>query len=74
MIECIRSPRHKDQETDKDGTNRIDIPNDATSNNGHGKTKGVYDNVVAVVDEKDVNRRVAAVDEAVGTQRTFSED
>ena len=68
MVEGVRSPRDKNQETNEDSTNRIDIPDNSASNNGHGQTEGVDDNVVTMVDEEDMNRRVAAEDEAIGTQ------
>jgi hypothetical protein len=54
VIESIGGPRHKDQDTNENGTNGIDVPDNTTSNNGHGKTKRVDDNVVTVIDEEDV--------------------
>lgn len=68
MIKCVRSPRHKDQETNKNGTNRIDVPDNAASDDRHSKTEGVDDYVVAVIDEEDMYRRITTVDVAVDAQ------
>ena len=55
VLESIGSPRAQDQETDEDGTDGIDEPGDAASDNGHGQTEGVDHDIIAVVDEEDVN-------------------
>ena len=68
VVEGVGSPGNENQETDENGTDRIDIPDDTASDDGHGKTESVDDNVVTMVDEEDMNRRVAAEDEAIGTQ------
>jgi hypothetical protein len=41
--------------TDKNGTDWVSIPSDAGTNDGHGQTKCIDDNVIAVVDEEHVN-------------------
>jgi len=52
MVERVRRPRYENQETDEDGTDGIDIPDDAATDDGHGQTKGVDDDVIAVVNEE----------------------
>jgi hypothetical protein len=74
MVERIGSPRDKNQETDQDSTDRVDIPDDPATDDRHGKTEGVDDNIIAMVDEEDMNSRVASVDVAVDAQRPFAED
>lgn len=74
MVEGVCSPGDKDQKTDEDGTDRVNIPDDTATNNGHGKTEGIDDNIVAVINEEDMDRRVATENKAVGTQRTLGED
>jgi hypothetical protein len=64
---------HKDL-TDKNGSDRISVPSNAGTDDGHGQAKSVDDNVIAVIDEEDVHSRVTTEQEAVDTQRTFAED
>ena len=74
VLERVCSPRHEDQETDQDGADGIDEPSHAAADDGHGKTKSVDDNVVAVVDEEHMYRGVTTEDEAIGTERALGED
>jgi hypothetical protein len=74
VIVGVRRPRNEDQETDQNGTDGVDIPDDTATDDGHGETESIDDDVVAVVDEKDVHGGVASVDEAVDTERAFAED
>ena len=73
VVESVRSPREEDQDTDKDGTDGIDIPDDTATDNGHGETEGVDNDVVAVIDEEDMNGRIASVDEAVDAEGSLAE-
>lgn len=74
MLKSVGTPRTQDQETDKDGSDWIDKPSNAASNNGHSQTKGVDNDVIAMIDEEDVHCRVAAKNEAVDAQTTLGED
>lgn len=74
VVESVCGPREEDQETDKDGTDRVDIPDDAATDNRHGETKGVDDDVVTVVDKKDMDGRVATIDETVDAEGAFAEN
>ena len=74
MVEGIGSPGNQDQETDENSTDRVDIPDDAATDDRHGKTKGIDDNVIAMVDEEDVDSGVTPIDEAVDAQGAFAED
>lgn len=66
VLERIGSPRAQDQETNEDGTKGVKVPYHAASDDGHGQTEGVDNDVVAVVNEEDVHRRVATEEETVG--------
>lgn len=66
MLEGVGSPGAQDQDTDEDGTQGVKVPYHTASNNGHGQTEGVDNDVVAVVHEEDVHRWVAAEEETVG--------
>lgn len=74
MVECVCSPRHQNQKADEDGANWVNIPYDTTSNDGHSKPKGIDDDIIAVVNEEDVNRRIATKDEAICAKRTFGKN
>lgn len=73
MIESVCGPREEDQHANEDGTNGIDIPDDTATDNGHGETKGVDDDIVAVIDEEDMDSRIASEDEAIDAQGTLAE-
>ena len=74
VLEGVGSPGEQDQDTNQDGTNWIKVPHDAASNNRHGQTKRIDDNVIAMVDEEDVDSGVTPIDEAVDAQGAFAED
>lgn len=74
VVKGIGRPRDKDQETNENGTDGIDIPDDAAADNRHGKTECIDDNVVAVINEEDMHCGVPAEDETIDTERTFAED
>jgi hypothetical protein len=65
MFIGVGSPREQDQKTDKDGTERVKVPYDFASDDRHGQTKGVDDDIIAVVHEEDVHRRVTAEEETI---------
>ena len=65
VIKGIGSPGNQDQKTDENSTDRVDIPDDAATDDRHGKTEGIDDNVIAMVDEEDVDSGVTPIDEAV---------
>lgn len=54
VIERVGGPRDKDQESDQDGTDGVDVPDDTASHDRHGKTESVDNDIVAVVNEKDM--------------------
>lgn len=74
VVESVCGPREQDQETNKNGTDRVDIPDDAATDNRHGQTEGVDDDVVTVVDEEDMDSRVATIDETVDAEGAFAEN
>lgn len=74
VVESVCGPREEDQETNKNGTNRVDIPDNAAADNGHGETEGVDDDVVTMVDEEDMDGRVATIDETVDAEGAFAEN
>jgi hypothetical protein len=74
VLEGVCSPRNQNQDTNQNGTNGVKVPHDTASNNRHSQTKRIDDNVIAVVDEEHVNRRITAKDEAVYAQRTLGEN
>lgn len=65
VLEGVGGPRKQDQETNQNGTDRIDKPRNAASNNRHGKAECIDDNIISVIHEKDVYGRVAAEQETV---------
>jgi hypothetical protein len=67
MVKCVRGPRDQDQDTNEDSTNGIRIPSYTGTNNRHGQAKSIDNNVIAMVDEEYMHRRIAAEDEAVDT-------
>lgn len=67
MLEGVSGPRAQDQNTNEDSTKRVKVPYDTTSNDGHGQTEGVHNDVVPVVHEEDVYRRITTEEEAVET-------
>ena len=68
MLEGVGGPGAEDQETDEDGSNGVEVPYDTASDDGHGQTKSVDDDVVAVVNEEDVHCRVPTEEETVDAQ------
>lgn len=74
MLEGIGRPRHQDQKTDKNGTNRIGIPLHSATNNGHHQTESIDRNVVSMVDKEDMNGRVSPVYETEDTQASLAKD
>lgn len=65
VVEGVGSPGNENQETDENGTDRIDIPDDSATDNGHGKTESIDDDVVAMVDKEDMDGWVASEEEAI---------
>lgn len=55
MLKGIGAPGEQDQETDENGTDGIDEPGHAATNNGHCQAKGIDNDIVAVIDEEDVH-------------------
>jgi hypothetical protein len=68
IFEGVRSPRYQDQETDENGTDGVDVPDDTSADNGHDKTENIDGNVIAVVDKEDMHGWISPVDEAINAE------
>lgn len=68
-------PRKEDEESNEDGTDRVEIPNgELAREDCHEQTKDVDGNIVAVIDVEDVRSGVAAEGEAVEEENEFTAD
>jgi hypothetical protein len=74
LLEGVCDPREQNEQGDQDGTDRIQIPDESLTNDGHDETKGVDGNIVAVVDVENVHRGVLPVHQAVEHQRSLGAD
>lgn len=74
LLEGVGYPREQDQQRNADGTDGIKIPHESVTDDGHDQAENVDDNVVAMVDEKDVDRGVLSQEEAVDHQRRLGEN
>jgi hypothetical protein len=74
VIKGVRGPRNEDQETDQNGTDGVDKPSNTATDDGHGETESIDDDVVPMVDEEDVNGGVSPEEKAVYAERAFAEN
>lgn len=74
LLKGVGDPREEDEQRNADGTDGVEVPDEAVADNGHDQTKDVDDNVVAVVDKEDVNRGIATQEEAVDHEGTLGAD
>ena len=74
LLKGVGGPREQDQESNEDGTDGVQVPDELVAHDGHDQTKDVDDDVVAMVDEKDVDCREPAVKQAVDHQGALEED
>lgn len=68
VLEGVGGPGAEDQETDEDGSDGVKVPYNTATDDGHGQTESVHDDVVTVVDEEDVHGRVPTEEETVDAQ------
>jgi hypothetical protein len=71
LLEGVGDPREQDQQRNADGTDGVKVPHEAVTNDGHDQAENVHDDIVAVVDEEDVDGRVLPQKEAVDHQGRF---
>lgn len=50
LLEGVGHPREEDEHGDADGADRVEIPHEAVTDDGHDQAEDVDDDVVAVVD------------------------
>jgi len=50
LLERIGGPGEENDESDADGTDGIEIPNEPIASNGHDETKEINGNIVSMVD------------------------
>jgi hypothetical protein len=74
MIKCVGCPGEQDQETDEDSSDGIGVPCNSATDDRHGQTECVDYNVISMVDEEDVDRRIPAEYEAVNAEGALGED
>jgi hypothetical protein len=74
LLESVRDPREEDEQGDEDCSDGIEVPDEAIADDGHDQAEDVDGDVVAVVDEEDVDRGVFAVKEAVRHQAALGQD
>jgi hypothetical protein len=61
MLKRVGGPRNKNQETNQNGTDRVDIPHHTAPDNRHSKAESVDNNVVPVIDKEYMYGRVPSV-------------
>lgn len=55
LLESVGDPGEEDQQRDEYRSDRIEIPDEAVADDGHDQAEDVDDDVVAVVDEEDMD-------------------
>ena len=74
MLEGIGGPGDQDQQSDENGADRVGIPFHSGAKQGHHQTETVNNDVISVINEEHVDRRIAAEEETVGAEGAFGED
>lgn len=74
LLKGVGGPREQDEESNENGTNGVQIPDEFIADDSHDQAEDVDDDIVAVVHEKDVDRRKPAVKEAIHHQGALEED
>jgi len=74
LLKRVGSPREEDDEGNDNGANWVQVPDEPVTDNRHDETKNIDDNVVAVVDEEDVDRWEASVEKAVDHERSLGKN
>lgn len=74
LLERVGRPREQNEQRNAHGTDRVEVPDESVADDGHDQTEQVDHDVVAVVDEEDVDRRESSVEEAVEHQGALCEN
>lgn len=74
MVESVGGPGEENQETYQNGTDWVNVPSDPAADNGHGETECVDNDVIAMINEEDMDCGVSAVNVAKDAERTLAKD
>lgn len=65
IVKCGGGPREENEESDAGGSDRVEIPDESISDNGHDETENVHGQIVSMVDEEDMCCWVSSQGETV---------